>query len=1650
MSVCFDEAQFSSMKCCEPNEASCDTNSVSSNRLAAQMNHQHLRISNRMQAPKSDENIKGIDIQMENEPHSPASDGDCSAPPHPKDAPNVGLLGGSPPKPALEELPGSFIPIAVVGMAMRLPGAVRTGDQFWDCLIRKEDGVYAFYHPTKEGCTKTKYGYFLKDDPACFDAHFFSIRDYEAASMGPQQRLLLELVWECLESAGETNWEGRDIGCFLGVFGEDWLGLSHRDPETIDRAHALSTGDYTLANCISYKYDFRGPSMTVQTACSSSLVAVHEACQALAAGVCSSAIVAGTNLIFSPTMTASLSSNMILQSISADPLGGRASARINRVKQHDTPYLIHPTMIDQCLQLVSVAGAAGIFRRIMKNTIPASIDRMFIGRGGDHMQVGVTVKRGSGNYFVGDATAMLDGKVVLSMKRGLLFSLGDQEQTQSIPLVAQMQWRPSIDFQHPQALLPHTELSVAQLAILEQISGSHLEKWMVMSSAEKDAMIGTLSSNVTSDVGIDGTIPVVCMNEIYANCQGIISNHVAPLDLLLDENRLGRYYAYCQEGANWSTFLTLLGHSKPWFCVLEVGASTGAATAATLQSLYVSGMPIYAKYVFTDITPSFLAAAQSRFERYQNIEYKILDISRDPLEQGFAAYEFDLVIASNVIHATPSLKHSLANVRKLLNSDGHFLLHELHSDILSNDYIMMQTFKLILWQGTLPGWWVGEKDGRTNRPYITPERWHQKLQSAGFTGTEATRYEFDAPYRSFVTMITRPSLSPRINPTVSLLVSDPGPPSPWANTVRSRLTDLGIQWNGQLWPTRLSIPLQASRCLVLWVTKSTQVTCWNTNFGLVPGFVRSIRRELVIDFCILEIESFDRSAAEAVESILQKISHSREASGRDLDYEFTLYEGTIHTSRCYWSLGNQNDIPELESELPKRIHIGRSGRLDSLRWREYREEDLGDDEVEIDIHYIGLNFRDILVALGYVGNSDQLGVEGSGTVRRVRHHVTDLIVGDQVLVLGPGLFGTRSVVNRRRCKKLDKGLSLEDAANMALVYPTAIYSLMIQFTDGSTKTVLVHSACGGFGMAAIQVCTLLGAEIFATVGNQIKRDHLIQKVNIPPDHMFDSRSASFLPSLMEATGGRGADIVLNSLAGNLLHASWECVAPFGKMIELGKRDFSLNGTLSLKPFLNNRAFIGVDLLEVLHTDPETIHREITQLVSWYEEGKILPIRPVRVFEARDVADAFRYMQQGTHMGKILVRMPQDSGQLPSSSIEKSASFHPEASYLLVGGLGGLGRAVSTWMVEKGARHLVYLSRNAGVQDDDKEFIHELEIADCHVQCVRGSVINLEDVQCAVARSKKPLKGVLQMSLCLRDGPFTNMSYEDWQASIAPKVQGTWNLHKAVAKEDLDFFVLFGSLVGLCGNTSQANYAAANSFLDGFSQYRRQLGLPSSVLALGAVGETGLITRQPRLLQAMKSVGTWLLGEDEVLKGLEVCILQSHAPSRISTSGPVIVGLGYTRPLSDPTVRLLWPERDARFASYANIDSISEQQSGEASSNLLRDLVREAERDPSIMFSKETIDLIMKETARMVCAYLAVSQDLDEKQKLDVVIDSLASIKIKSWVQRNLGLEISMPDIAKSRTVRGLAQLAVGRLKAHFKAKMDMEGAHEETATEVPN
>lgn len=596
-------------------------------------------------------------------------------------------------------------------------------------------------------------------------------------------------------------------------------------------------------------------------------------------------------------------------------------------------------------------------------------------------------------------------------------------------------------------------------------------------------------------------------------------------------------------------------------------------------------------------------------------------------------------------------------------------------------------------------------------------------------------------------------------------------------------------------------------------------------------------------------------------------------------------------------------------------------------------------------------------------------------------------------------------------------------------------------------------------------------QIFATVGSEEKTQYLEETFGIPRERIFNSRNAMFLPAIMTATENRGVDLVLNSLAGELLHASWECVAKCGKMIELGKRDFIGHGTLDMHKFLGNRTFCGIDLITLGQECPDmlkawvpltVIHmREnltlvsslLAEWISWLADGKVRPIRPVTVFQAADVMEGFRYMQSGNHMGKIVIKMPDDGTELPISSPKPHLSLGSDAAYLLVGGLGGLGQAISNWMVEHGARHLIYLSRTAGLVEQHKEFVRELEVQGCQVTMVPGDVTNISDVQRAIDSTPFCVRGLIQMSMVLnvshsglsqhclikrltgpQDKSFANMTFEEWRATLGPKVTGTWNLHNASLKQPLDFFVVLSSITGLCGNQGQSNYAAANTFLDSFVQYRQNMGLPASVLDLGFVEDIGCVTQTPEILQWVYSTSLYALQEHELMDALQLALEGPQASAASNNNSPsssiLAIGLGCTRPLNTPGVVPPWNRDDVRFCGYENIDIEAASDEADISSNL-RQFLDDLKMNPAILDDPETESRITQELAGMIISHTGRDREMDEEQMAAIAVDSLMALEIRSWFRRKLSLELALSDISKAGTIGVLSKITIELLRKKY-------------------
>lgn len=427
---------------------------------------------------------------------------------------------------------------------------------------------------------------------------------------------------------------------------------------------------------------------------------------------------------------------------------------------------------------------------------------------------------------------------------------------------------------------------------------------------------------------------------------------------------------------------------------------------------------------------------------------------------------------------------------------------------------------------------------------------------------------------------------------------------------------------------------------------------------------------------------------------------------------------------------------------------------------------------------------------------------------------------------------------------------------------------------------------------------------------------------------------------------------------------------------------------------------------------------------------------MEVFDAMSPYNAFRYMQPGQHIGKICISIRESSESTNIDASIPDRTNTPElydlASYLLVGGLGGLGRAISRWMVEHGARHLIYLSRNAGSGLDDEQFVYELDSMGCQVQLVQGSVTNPEDVTRALEKATHPLKGILQMSMVLRDENFSKMTHDQWNDAILPKVHGTWNLHNATisAGLDLDFFVLFSSLSGIIGQPGQANYASGNTFLDAFVQYRTNLGLAASAIDIGAVADVGYISQNRELMQKMAATGFKTLREQEVLDALQVAIKrkktgknesQNHKP-RFVDRNSFVLGLGSTVPLNSSLNRAIW-RKDRRMAIYHNTASVNVDTV--ASSASLKSYIADAKADLSVLKTTEATAFFATEIGKTLFSLLLKpEEDLNTSLSLvDLGMDSLVGIELRTWWKQTFGFDISVLEMLGMGTLEALGQHA---------------------------
>lgn len=515
---------------------------------------------------------------------------------------------------------------------------------------------------------------------------------------------------------------------------------------------------------------------------------------------------------------------------------------------------------------------------------------------------------------------------------------------------------------------------------------------------------------------------------------------------------------------------------------------------------------------------------------------------------------------------------------------------------------------------------------------------------------------------------------------------------------------------------------------------------------------------------------------------------------------------------------------------PIQLEIAERGILDNLVCRASTRRAPGKGEVEIQVECTGLNFRDVLNALGtYPGDAGALGSECAGTIAAIGPGVEGFSVGDPVVAMTlTGAFRSYVTVPAAHAARRPEGISAEDAATLPIAFLTAQYGLVHLARIKPGDRVLIHAAAGGVGLAAVQVAQRAGAEVFATAGSPAKRELL---AGLGVRHVMDSRSLDFGAEVMARTDGGGVDVVLNSLAGDFIPTSLRALGRGGRFIEIGK-----TGTWTQEEVARSRPdvfYATLDLGAVAAATPLLIDTMLRELLQDVRDGILKPL-PRTMFTLADAASAFRHMAQARHVGKIVLTQPTPAGK-------SGPPIRADATYLVTGGLGGLGLAIARWLVSGGARSLVLMGRS-GPSDAARAVVQELERSEARIVMASGDVSREDDVArilSEIERTMPPLRGVVHAAGVLDDGVLSEQTRARLAGVMAPKITGAWHLHRLTQGLALDFFVLFSSIASLVGSGGQGGYAAANAFLDALAYRRRAEGLPATTINWGAWADAGM-------------------------------------------------------------------------------------------------------------------------------------------------------------------------------------------------------------------
>ncbi|OHF04176.1 beta-ketoacyl synthase domain-containing protein [Colletotrichum orchidophilum] len=1169
--------------------------------------------------------------------------------------------------------------------------------------------------------------------------------------------------------------------------------------------------------------------------------------------------------------------------------------------------------------------------------------------------------------------------------------------------------------------------------------------------------IEELESKVLASNASEGKL-IIAVGQALSD---ILTGQRDPLDVIFKDklaedvysNGLGSKRCYTQL----CSYLDIMAHKNPNMEILEIGAGTGGATRPAMATLTQENGRRYKHYDFTDISPSFFEQAKENFkEEAGRMGFRVLNVENDPLSQGFEAGKYDLIVAANVLHATTKIDDTLVNARKLLKPGGKLLLFE-----ITNVEILLGSFCF----GTLHGWWLSEDKDRIWGPLMSPNSWDTHLRASGFSGLDAVFDDFAAsPHQmSSILVSSNPAseaaaclssshyiLTSETPAQVELAtrISQVSQRNHYDTTTLTALADKELTDATCVVLSELDHPALKDmtedtfngfkRVLtrsknILWVTRGGTSTAPDPESELVTGLARVVRSERPdVNFLTL---SFEKDAPEEV--IAERCAQVLDAAQHSIDNSFRVVNNVVYVSRLVQAeymtdhIQHQTGVMSIthkplrdEASRPLCLKVGDIGQLDSLRFEEdaLLETTLGDHDVEFKTMACGLSTGDVASVLGKAEESP-LGLEASGVVTKTGP-ASRFQVGDRVFGLAvSGTIKTHVRSTDGLLAKLPDGVSWADGAVLPVDYTTA-YAVLCEF--GSLRkgdAVLLHDGCSSIGKAFVQLAQLQGAEVYVTVKNQTEQDTLVNEYRVPGDHVFGSRDLSMRTVQQKLIKGRGINVLVTAADDEVTDGVVDCVAPFGRIVNIG----SGAGISSTRvPRGRNIRLESFDLASCLAFDSartETMFQHMVDIIfaNWKSINRP---SPTALYSFSQIGDSFRRVQSEDYDAAKIILEPRDEDIIPVVPSRKLASsFDPEASYVIAGGLGGLGRSVARWMASRGAKNLILLSRRGAVEKAAVDLVAELESVCDNVvtpACDVTDASALESVMAQLATTLPPTKGCIQGSMVLQDNLVENMSLDNWKAAVQPKVYASQNLYNALG-DKTDFFVFLSSTVGVTGSPEQANYAAGGTFQDAFAHHLVSKGVNAVSIDLPIVRGVGYVAEKPELWDYLTSAGWTHITEDELYAVLDYhCRPASAGPSQAAVRAQVIPRLWLPQETAAEGYQTQTWGEDPLFSHLRQTETNDTDKGDDANKT-----VNHKAHLQGATSLKEAEEIVLDALLLKIARMLSIDAlNLETSKPLHAYgIDSLTAVELRSWLMKELGAEVSVFDITNNSSIAQLAVLA---------------------------